>query len=91
MKPSPKLNLQNLSLLDRYLILFYVLRLHLRTRLHSLRPGHLLIPAAVSQMVLFAWVILHPVEPVLYNLAIGNLLIIAVAILPSMAKFKIKN
>jgi hypothetical protein len=28
-------------------------------------------------------VLLHPVEPILSNLAIGNLLIIALAILPS--------
>jgi hypothetical protein len=83
MKPNQKLNLQNLSLPDRLLILLYVERLHLRARLRRLRPVHLLIPTALAQMILFAWVLLHPVEPILSNLAIGNLLIIALAILPS--------
>jgi hypothetical protein len=83
MNPSQKPNLQNLSLPDRLLILLYIERLHLRARLRRLRPVHLLIPAALLQMAWFAVVMLHSAPPALHNLVIGNLLIVAAAILPS--------
>lgn len=53
-------------------------RLHFR----DLRPGQMLLPAALAQMLLFAWVMLASPTP-LPNLLIGNVIIVGAAILPS--------
>lgn len=53
-----------------------------RLRFRDLRPGQMLLPAALAQMLLFAWVMLTSPTP-LPNLLIGNVIIVGAAILPS--------
>jgi len=53
-----------------------------RLRIRDLRPSHLLLPAALVQMALFAAVMLTSHTP-LPNLLIGNIVIVGVAIFPS--------
>jgi hypothetical protein len=64
-------------------------RFRIKARLTYLRPSHLLIPAALLQMLWFAIVMLR--SPALPNLVIGNLVIIAIALLPSFTKRSFKN
>lgn len=66
-------------------------RLLLQARLHTLRPVHLVIPATLAQMLVFLVAIYHTPAEALYVLGIGNLLIIALAMSPSLIAHKVHH
>ena len=54
-----------------------------RFRIANLRPIHMLLPAALAQMVIFVWVVLHPTQYFLSDMLAGYVLVAALAVMPS--------
>ena len=52
--------------------------------LRNLRPAHLLVPAALAQIALFISITLLQMENLFIVLMTGNLVIVALAVLPSV-------
>jgi len=62
----------------------------LPARLQNLHPSHVVIPATLAQAAVFIIALLHPSQSI-FILAVGNISIVALAMLPSLAHAKIKN
>lgn len=63
-------------------VLMVVIFLRAKRIIPTLRPHHLLIPATTLQIIVFVFAALHP-EHFIPTLAIGNFIIVGIAILPS--------
>lgn len=74
-------NLQQLNNFDLLLILAFTARLWLKHKLTRLHPAHLILPIATLQ-VLFFIVAVGTATNVIHTLAVGNLSIAALALLP---------
>lgn len=65
-------------------LLFHRIERPRRFRLQDLRPIHMLFPSALTQVILFVWVMWHPTDDFFGILMTGNLVIAALSILPSV-------
>lgn len=74
-------NLQSLSKTDLYIILWYVRIRWLRHKASLLRPVQLLIPATLLQISAFILAAYHP-KNFISIAALGNLIVVALALLP---------
>lgn len=99
MKPSDPKNLlqqiidltQDLPFEDQILVLLYVTKRWLQYTLSNLHPARLLVPVTLSQITLFSLTLYHSDRP-LPILAIGNFLIVGIAIFPmTLRKVKVEN
>lgn len=82
MKPNELLkNLRQLNNPDLALILLFVLARWLRHQLTALHPVRLVIPVVTLQVILFA-IAAGVSSNFLYTLALGNLILTALALLP---------
>jgi hypothetical protein len=98
MNPSEKNLLQqiieltrNLPLEDQIIVLFYVIKRWLQFTLSNLHPSRILVPVTLAQIILFALTLYHSERP-FPTLAIGNFVIVGIAIFPmTLRKVKVKN
>ena len=70
-------------------VLLVVLALRARRIIPTLRPHHLLIPAVITQIIIFSLAALHP-DTLFITATIGNLIIVGIAIYPSTTKRSFK-
>ena len=78
---DPKIDLQSLNKTDLYFILWYLRLRWLRYKAGQLHPRQILIPATLLQILIFI-LAAYSSQHFISTLAIGNLIVVGIALLP---------
>jgi len=81
--------IEDISDIRALLVLSVLLFLRFKRTIPTLRPRQIIIPATIAQIIIFTIAAFHPTT-LLTVAAIGNLIVVAIAIYPSTYPHQIK-